>query len=73
MTKLNHQVIHASEKLLDQVLASSLVHHENAPNWEGSFDLMLTHVALHRFTFYQVARSGFPRFYLVSLEENRRN
>jgi hypothetical protein len=30
---LEHQVIHAFEKLSDQFLASTLVHHENAPDW----------------------------------------
>jgi hypothetical protein len=70
---LDHQVIHALEKLLDQVLASTLVHLENAPNWEGSLALAPTHVALRRFTFYRVARLGFPRFYPASLGESRRN
>jgi hypothetical protein len=69
----DHQVIHALEKLSDQVLASTLVHHENAPNWEGSFALAPTHATLRRFTFYRVAWSGFRRFYPASLGESRRN
>src|ERR1700674_2914257 len=73
MKILDHQVIHALEKLSDQVLANTLVHHENAPNWEGSFALANTHVALRRFTFYRVAWLGFPRFYPASLGESRRN
>jgi hypothetical protein len=70
---LDLQVIHALEKLSDQVLASTLVHHEKAPNWKRSFALAPAHVALRRFTFYRVARLGFPRFYQASLGESRRN
>ena len=69
----DRQVIHALEKLSDQVLSSTLVHHENAPNWEGSLALAPTHVALRRFTFYRVAWLGSRRFYPARLEESRRN
>jgi hypothetical protein len=70
---LDHQVFHALEKLSDQVLASTLVHHQNAPKWEGSFALAPTHVTLRRFTFYRGACLGFRRCYPASLGESRRN
>src|ERR1700674_5119055 len=55
MKMLDHQVIHALERLSDRVLASTLVHHEKAPNWKGSFALAPAHMALRRFTFYRGA------------------
>jgi hypothetical protein len=70
---IDDQVIHALEKPSDQVLASTLVHHENAPNWEGSFALAPIRVAPRRFTFYRLAWLGFRRFYPVSHGESPRN
>lgn len=70
---LDHQVIYTLEKLSDQILASTLVHRENVPNWEGSFALAPARAAVRRFTFDWVAWLGLHRFYPAPLGESRRN
>src|ERR1700674_3889485 len=73
MKMLDPQGIHALKRLSGQVLASNLVHHENAPNCEGTFARAPIHVALRRFTSYRVGWLGSHRFYRASLGESRRN
>ena len=73
MKILDHHVFHASGKRSDQVLAVSIALRENTPNWEGSFAIAPTHVALRRLTSYRVTWLGFRGFYPASLGESRRN